>query len=89
MKHILLIFFISLTIVSCKEEPKKVPPIEVKLVPEYNIGDVVYLKPDSLPGIVTDSYQWDSIMEYRIGYRLRSGEMYYRDFKSFQIYGKK
>jgi hypothetical protein len=89
MKHILLIFFISLTIVSCKEEPKKVPPIEVKLVPEYNIGDVVYLKPDSLPGIVTDSYQWDSDMEYRVGFRVKSGELRYMDFKSFQIYGKK
>ena len=89
MKHILLIFFISLTIVSCKEDPNKVPPVEVKLVPIYDKGDVVYLKPDSLIGVVTDAYEWDSVMEYRIGFRVRSGELRYRDFKSFQIYGKK
>lgn len=89
MKYIVIIFLISLTIISCKEDPNKVPPVEVKLVPLYNLGDVVYLKPDSLLGIVTDTYEWDSTMEYRVGFRVKNGELRYRDFKEFQIYGKK
>jgi hypothetical protein len=89
MKYIVTIFLLSLTIISCKEDPNKVPPVEVKLVPKYREGDVVYLKPDSLEGVVTDSYQWDSTMEYRVGFRVKNGELHYRDFKEFQIYGKK
>lgn len=89
MKHIVIIFLISLTIIGCKEDPNKVPPVEVKLVPLYNLGDVVYLKPDSLLGIVSDTYEWDSTMEYRVGFRVKNGELRYRDFKEFQIYGKK
>ena len=89
MKYIVTIFLLSLTIISCKEDPNKVPPVEVKLVPKYNEGDVVYLKPDSLEGVVTDSYQWDSTIEYRVGFRVKNGELHYRDFKEFQIYGKK
>lgn len=89
MKYILFAFFISLTILSCKETPNKVSSVKVKLVPLYNIGDVVYLKPDSLLGIVSDTYPWDSTMEYRVGFRVKNGELHYRDFKEFQIYGKK
>jgi ribosomal protein L16 Arg81 hydroxylase len=89
MKHFLLILFISLTIVSCKEDPNKVPPVEVKLVPIYNKGDVVYLKPDSLEGVVTEPYQWESTMEYRVGFRIKNGELHYRNFEEYEIYGKK
>lgn len=89
MKYVIIIFLTSLTIISCKETPNKVPPVEVKLVALYNLGDVIYLKPDSLEGVVTDTYQWESTMEYRVGYRVKNGELHYRDFKEYQIYGKK
>lgn len=89
MKHIVLVFLLSLSIISCKEEPKKVPPVEVKLVPKYNKGEIVYLKPDSLEGVVVSSYQWDSAIEYRVGFRVKNGELHYRNFEEFEIYGKK
>jgi len=89
MKYIIVIFFISLTIVSCKVDTKKVPPVEVKLIPIYDKGDVVYLKPDSLEGVVIESYQWESTMEYRVGFRVKSGELHYRNFEEYEIYGKK
>lgn len=89
MKYILSIFLISLTIISCKEDPNKVPPVEVRLVSKYNKGDIVYLKPDSLEGVVVSSYQWESAMEYRVGFRVKNGELHYRNFEEFEIYGKK
>lgn len=89
MKYIVTIFLLSLTIISCKEDPNKVPPVEVKLVPKYNKGEIVYLKPDSLKGIVIEPYQWRSTMEYRVGFRVKNGELHYRNFEEYEIYGKK
>jgi hypothetical protein len=90
MKHIVIIFLISLTIISCKEDPNEVQIVKFdKLVPKYNKGEVVYLKPDSLKGIVIESYQWRSTMEYRVGFRVKNGELHYRNFEEYEIYGKK
>ena len=66
MKKILLLIALALSIsyalISCKEtvqqestvyEPK-VEKIETKQL--YNIGDVVYTKPDSVKGVVIETY---------------------------------
>lgn len=57
---------------------------------QYNEGDVVYLKPDSIIGVITDRTLWsEDRLEYRIRYSTKVGKLEYIDILEPSIFGKK
>ena len=57
---------------------------------KYDIGDVVYLKPDSTIGVITDRTLWsEDRLEYRIRYSTKVGKLEYIDILEPSIFDKK
>ena len=57
---------------------------------KYDIGDVVYLKPDSTIGVITDRTLWsEDRLEYRIRYSTKVGKLEYIDILEPSIFSKK
>lgn len=76
---LMLIAFMVMSI-SCNEHPKAKLN---KAIPQYTIGDVVYLKPDSTKVVIDDIYPECDPIEYSI---VRYGISF--RYKEPQIYGK-
>ena len=58
MNKILLILAVVILTVSCKKDHPDPKPITY--TPEYSIGEVLYLKPDSLKAVVQDFDETDN-----------------------------
>ena len=57
---------------------------------KYDMGDVVYLKPDSTIGVITDRTLWsEDRLEYRIRYSTKVGKLEYIDILEPSIFSKK
>ncbi len=57
---------------------------------KYKEGDVVYLKPDSTIGVITDRTMWsEDRLEYRIRYSTKVGKLEYIDTYEADIFDKK
>jgi hypothetical protein len=57
---------------------------------QYKEGDVVYLKPDSIIGVITDRTLWSKDrLEYRIRYSTKVGKIEYIDILEPSIFNKK
>ena len=57
---------------------------------KYKLGDVVYLKPDSTIGVITDRTLWtENRIEYRIRYSTNVGKLEYVDVLEPIIFSKK
>ena len=57
---------------------------------KYKEGDVVYLKPDSTIGVITDRTMWsEDRLEYRIRYSTKVGKLEYIDTNEADIFDKK
>jgi hypothetical protein len=82
----ILFALIAAGLISCGEKPKHKEQV---LVPQYQDGDIVYLKPDSTIGVIGDVTMYISSIGYRIGYKNNQGIIEYHDFTETQIYGKK
>lgn len=92
----LLILFIFLSIVmvgvSCtqwdKEDKDYAKRYDAQF--KYKLGDVVYLKPDSTIGVITDRTAWtENRIEYRIRYSTKVGKLEYVDVLEPIIFSKK
>ena len=57
---------------------------------KYKVGDIVYLKPDSTVGVITDKILWseDKIV-YTVRYSTKLGKLEYLDSYEQNIFGKK
>jgi hypothetical protein len=86
MFGIVFISVITILLYGCEEKPKHKQPV---LVPQYQEGDIVYLKPDSTIGVIGDVTMYISSIGYRIGYKNNQGVIEYHDFTETQIYSKK
>ena len=57
---------------------------------KYKVGDIVYLKPDSIVGVVSDRTAWaEDRLEYRIRYSTKVGKLEYIDILEPSIFDKK
>ena len=57
---------------------------------KYDIGDVVYLKPDSTIGVITHRIMWsEDRLEYRIRYSTKVGKLEYINVYEADIFDKK
>jgi len=80
IKRILLILLVA-TVISCQQQPKAPLPILT-----YAVGDIVYLKPDSVKGYifsVNKDYQY-----YKVSYFDKLGKEDVTYIQELQIYGK-
>ena len=91
---LLLFIFLSVALVgvSCtqwdKEEKDYAKRYEAQF--KYKLGDVVYLKPDSTIGVITDRTLWtENRLEYRVRYSTKVGKLEHIDTYEQNIYGKK
>lgn len=56
---------------------------------KYKVGDIVYLKPDSTIGVITDRTLWsEDKLEYRIRYSTKVGKLEYIDIYEPGIFSK-
>jgi hypothetical protein len=57
---------------------------------KYDIGDVVYLKPDSTIGVITHRIMWsEDRLEYSVRYSTKVGKLEYIDILEPSIFSKK
>lgn len=57
---------------------------------KYKEGDIVYLKPDSTIGVITDRTLWsEDRLEYRIRYSTKTGKLEHLDTYEPNIFDKK
>lgn len=57
---------------------------------KYKEGDIVYLKPDSTIGVITDRTLWsEDRLEYRVRYSTKTGKIEYLDILEPSIFSKK
>ena len=57
---------------------------------KYKEGDIVYLKPDSTIGVITDRTLWsEDKKEYRVRYSTKAGKIEYIDILEPSIFNKK
>jgi hypothetical protein len=82
----ILFALIAAGLISCGEKPKHKQQV---LVPQYQEGELVYLKPDSTIGVIGDVNLYTRDIEYKIGYKNNQGEIQYQIFTETQIYSKK
>lgn len=95
ISFILMLFvFLSLTLagISCaqwdKEEKEYIKKHDSFF--KYEEGDIIYLKPDSTIGVITDRTLWnENKKEYRVRYSTKVGKIEYLDILEPSIFGKK
>jgi hypothetical protein len=58
MNRVLILIAISVLAIGCKKDHPDPKPIVY--TPEYSIGEVLYLKPDSLKAVVQDFDEYDN-----------------------------
>lgn len=57
---------------------------------QYKEGDIVYIKPDSTIGVITDRTLWsEDKKEYRVRYSTKVGKLEYIDIYEPSIFSKK
>ena len=74
MKKLLLLLTLLFITIGCKESPKpvkvdqvsKLPQITIKHTQLYEKGDVIFLRPDSIPMLVTYKYSDSSFYDVDI-----------------------
>jgi hypothetical protein len=66
MNKILTILVIAILTMSCKKDHPDPKPITY--TPEYNVGDVIYIKPDSLKVVIQDFDEIDNT--YKVYWRV-------------------
>ena len=80
IKRALLILLVA-TVISCqRQKPAPLPMLK------YAVGDIVYLKPDSVKGYIYDVRQ--DFQRYGVSYFDKLGKEDYRHCQELQIYGK-
>jgi len=83
---IVFISIVTIMLYGCGDDK---PKYKTQIVPQYQEGDIVYLKPDSTIGVIGKITNYIDGLEYRIGYKNNQGIIEYHDFTETQIYGKK
>lgn len=88
----ILFALIAAGLISCtqwdKEEKDYAKKYDAQF--KYKMGDIVYLKPDSIVGVVTDRTAWTGDrLEYRIRYSTKAGKIEYLDVLEPSIFSKK
>ena len=93
---LILFIFLSLILVglsSCSEQWEKENKEYAKkrdAIFKYKEGDIVYLKPDSTIGVITDRTYWNvDQLEYRVRYSTKVGKLEYLDTYEPNIFGLK
>ena len=74
MKKLLLLLTLLFITIGCKESPKpvkvdqvsKLPQITIEKTQKYQKGDVIFLKPDSIPMLVVYKYSDSSFYDVEI-----------------------
>jgi hypothetical protein len=89
---ILITILIAFSLVSCtqwdKEEKDYAKKYDAQF--KYKEGDVIYLKPDSVMGVITDKTAWSKDrIEYRVRYSTKTGKVEYLDIHEPSIFSKK
>ena len=88
-----LFVIFAITNIGCGEQWEKEEKEYAKkrdAIFKYKEGDVVYLKPDSTIGVITDRTLWSpDRLEYRIRYSTKVGKLEYIDTYEADIFDKK
>ena len=88
----LIAILLAFSLVSCaqweKEEKQNRERYDAQF--KYKEGDIIYLKPDSVVGVITDRTVWtENRVEYRVRYSTKSGKIEYIDILEPSIFSKK
>lgn len=93
---LLLVMFLTLILAglsSCNDQWEKEEKEYAKqrdAIFKYKEGDIVYLKPDSTIGVITDRTLWsEDKKEYRVRYSTKAGKIEYIDILEPSIFSKK
>ena len=89
---ILVTILLAFNLISCVQWENESKDYDRKYDAQfkYKEGDIVYLKPDSTLGVVTDRTLWtEKRITYTVRYSTKTGKLEYLESNEPNIFGKK